>query len=152
MHTLCCDSGSQATGGPIRDAAGVIEGLGGNHDESAADLCRTVSQSLRKNPQLGVCREIPVESDNDTEFGHIVGYDRELRLAWRRLQDGTRQAEISSPLLPSHRWPVDPTGTSTQTPTSRAKSSKRQRQQTTNETCQLLCGWGSSARANIECS
>ena len=37
VHTICCVSGFEATGGPIRDVARLIERFGGNHDESAAE-------------------------------------------------------------------------------------------------------------------
>ena len=44
VHTVCCDSGVQATGGPNRDVA--VEAM----PNRLLNLCRTVSQSLRKNP------------------------------------------------------------------------------------------------------
>ena len=66
------------------------------------NLCRTVSQSLRKNPRSEFAATFPwspTPTDTVSELGYIVGYDRELRLACRRLQDGTGPAEMSSPLF-----------------------------------------------------
>ena len=65
-------------------------------------LCRTMSRSLRKNPSSDFADKFlwrPATTDTAVELGHTVDYDRELRLAWRRLQDGTRPAEMSSLLF-----------------------------------------------------
>ena len=52
-----------AAGGPTRDVAGIIGGLGGNHDESAAELLQDSSEpKLANESQLGVCRELLIEA------------------------------------------------------------------------------------------
>ena len=67
------------------------------------NLCKTVSQSLRKNPRSEFAASFPW-----SPTGYIAGYDRELRSAWRRLQDGTGPAEMSSPLfVPEGAQPTD---------------------------------------------
>ena len=75
------------------------------------NLCRTVSQSLRKNPRSEFAATFPwspTPTDTVAELGYIVGYDRELRLACRRLHDGTGPAEMSSPLfVPEGAQPTD---------------------------------------------
>ena len=75
------------------------------------NLCKTVSQSLRKNPSSEFASTFPwspTATDTAAEPGYIVVYDRELRLAWRRLHDGTRPAEMSSPLFaPKGAQPTD---------------------------------------------
>ena len=55
VHTVCCDNGFQATGRPIRDVKGRIEGMGGNHDESAAEPLQDSEPKLAKESQLRVC-------------------------------------------------------------------------------------------------
>ena len=162
VHTVCCHSGFQATGGPPRGVAGLIEGLGGNHDESAAEPLQESGPMLAKENQLRVCRDIPVEPDVDrhcggtwlhggvrlrTTFGlaSFAGRDRTSRdvepallarrSATNRLTNGTLVRRVRAHSDQHHM----------------RRSSKRQRLQTANETCQLSCGRGSTARANIEC-
>ena len=110
VHTVCCDNGFQATGRPIRDVAGRIEGLE-TMTNRLQNLCRTVSQSLRKNPSSEFASTFPwspTATDTAAEPGYTVVYDRELRLAWRRSQDGTGPAEMSSPLFaPEGAQPTD---------------------------------------------
>ena len=120
------------------------------------NLCRTVSQSLRKNPRSEFAATFPwrpTTTDTAAELGYIVGYDRELRLAWRRMQDGTGPTEMSSPLfLPGAAQPTDSSMARwsdgfEHTVTDITCGCRQQ-----NETCRLLRGRGSVARANIECS
>ena len=126
------------------------------------NLCRTVSQSLRKNPRSEFAAPFPWSRLRQTPLRNLVTLwgtienSVWLGVVCRTGQDHQRcRARSLCPRernQPTHRWHVGPTGSSTQRPTSRAKSSKRHRLQTTNETCRLLCGRGSTARANIECS
>ena len=79
------------------------------------NLCRIVSHSLRKKPSSEFVAKFlwsPTTTDTAAELGYIVAYDRELRLAWRRLQDRTGPAERGRN-QPTHRWHVRPTGSST---------------------------------------
>ena len=66
------------------------------------NLCRTVSQSLRKNPRSEFAATFPwspTATDTAVELGYIVGYDRELRLAWRRLEVLNRNSRDVEPSL-----------------------------------------------------
>ena len=45
---VCCVSGFEAIGGPIRDVARLIERLGGNHDEPAAEPLQNSEPKLDK--------------------------------------------------------------------------------------------------------
>ena len=74
VHTFCCVSGFEATGGLIRDVASFIERLGGNHDESAAEPLQDSESKLAKESQVRVCRVIHEEPD----------YDRHLCGTWLR--------------------------------------------------------------------
>ena len=127
------------------------------------NLCRTVSQSLRKKPRSEFAATFPwsaTTKDTTAEFGYIVGYDRgELRLARRRLHDGTGPAEMLSPLfVPEGAKPTD---------SPMARWSDGFEHTVTDITCEglqataaadnkqdmLTAVWeGSIARANIECS
>ena len=83
------------------------------------NLCRTVSQSLRKNPSSEFAATFqwsPTTTDTAAELGYTVVCGRGLRLAWLCLQDGTKLAEMLSSIFfqPTHRWHAGPTGPSTQ--------------------------------------
>ena len=99
---VCCVSGFKATVGPIRVVTGLIERLAGHEDESAADPLQDSEPKFAKESQVRVCRDSPVEPDSDRHrcgtWLHC-GYDRELRLAWRRLEVLNRNSRDVEPSL-----------------------------------------------------
>ena len=73
------------------------------------DIGRPVSQSLRKNSRSEFAKKFQWSQATaiTSSPSNIVEYDGELRLAWRRLPDGTGTAELSySPFMPQRAKPT----------------------------------------------
>ena len=108
---------------PTPDVAGVIEGLGGHQDESAAALLQDSEPKLAKESQLSGRHEFqssPTTTDTDAELAYVVVVRSRNPFGLTSFA-GAGLAYMSSTLFlpeesnqPTHRWYVGPTGSSTQ--------------------------------------